>query len=102
MTTTAPAAAWSDPRLDHDPNIRRAKLAARQDISARISDAAQTLLGLRAWASPEQATLLISTIEAVAWEHSQMIEAQDAHDAAEMRQRLARDYGRSGFAGLRG
>jgi hypothetical protein len=82
MTATTPAAAWADdPTTGQAPDIRRANLAQRRDISDRISDAAQMLLSLRQWASPEEATAMISAIQSVAYTHAQMQDACGAHDA---------------------
>jgi hypothetical protein len=81
-TPTTPAAAWADdPSTEQDAAIRRANLAERRDIADRISDAAQVLLSLRQWVSPEEARAMISAIQSVAHSYAQMQDACDAHDA---------------------
>jgi hypothetical protein len=79
---TTPAAAWaSDPTTAQAPDIRKANLAERSRINRALSDAAQTLLSLRDWASPEEARTMISAIQSVAYSHAQMQDATEAHDA---------------------
>jgi hypothetical protein len=99
MTITTPAAAWSDP--DHDPDIRRQNMAERTRINTALSDAAQLLLSLREWASPEEATAMISAIQAVAYGHAQIMEACDAHETEVRLRHYARQRRSPHFAGLR-
>jgi hypothetical protein len=81
MTITTPASAWaSDPSTEQHPDIRRANLAERSRINRALGDAAQVLLSLRDWASPEEARAMISAIQSVAYTHAQMQEATEAHD----------------------
>jgi hypothetical protein len=98
---TMPATATTDPRLDQDPDIRRQNLAQRARINTALGDAAQTLLSLRQWATPEEAMLMISAIQSVAWTHSQIMEATEAHETEEMHRRYARQWRSPFFAGLR-
>jgi hypothetical protein len=98
---TAPADTFIDPRMDQDADIRRANLAEREHINRAISDAAQLLLSLRAWASPAEARAMISAIRSVAYGHAQIMDATDAHEAVEFRERHACQR-RGPFAGLRG
>jgi hypothetical protein len=74
-------------------DIRRRNLAERSRIAHDLGDAAQTLLSLRDWASPEQARAMISVIQAIAWDHAQIMEAHDAHETLQLRNRHPRYRG---------
>jgi hypothetical protein len=103
MTTspTAPAAAWqTDPSTEQAPDLRRANLAERSRINRDLGDAAQVLLSLRDWASPEEARSMISAIQSVAYGHAQIIDACEAHEAEQRSAHFPRQF-RGSFLGLR-
>jgi hypothetical protein len=82
MTATTPAAAWADdPATGQPADLRKANLAERGRINRDLGDAAQVLLSLRDWASPEEARAMISAIQSVAYTYAQMQDATEAHDA---------------------